>query len=68
MTSKAFPRSSLKSSKSPTKIRCPVLEIGKNSVKPSTTPKITAFNNKSRSIGKFYRLQGKAREFGKIAA
>jgi hypothetical protein len=45
-----------------------VLEIGKNSVKPSTTPRTTALNNKSRSIGKFYRLQGKAREFGKIVA
>ena len=48
--SKALPRSSLKFNRSPTKIKCPVLEIGKNSVRPSTTPKMRALNKSNGSI------------------
>ena len=50
--SKILPRSSLKFNKSPTTIKCPVLDMGKNSVSPSTTPKIKAFNinNASKMI------------------
>jgi hypothetical protein len=48
--SKALPRSSLKFKRSPTKIKCPVLEMGKNSVKPSTIPKIRALNKSNGSI------------------
>ena len=51
MISKALPRSSLKFSRSPTKIKCPVLEMGKNSVRPSTTPKMRALNNSNESMG-----------------
>src|SRR5258706_443554 len=37
-----FQRSSLASSNSPARIRWPVLEIGRNSVRPSTTPRTRA--------------------------
>src|SRR5574343_453682 len=43
-----LPRSSLKFSKSPARIKCPVDEMGSNSVSPSTIPRMRAFR---RSIG-----------------
>jgi hypothetical protein len=48
--SNSLPRSSLKLSRSPARIRCPVLEIGRNSVKPSTTPRISAFRSRMMSM------------------
>ena len=39
-----------KFSKSPSTIKCPVLEMGRNSVKPSIMPKIRAFSNTAISI------------------
>src|SRR5919197_3573997 len=41
-TSKTLSRSPLAPSRSLTRMRCPVLEIGRNSVIPSTTPRINA--------------------------
>ncbi len=46
--SNSLPRSSLKSSRSPARIRWPVDEMGRNSVSPSTMPRMRAL---SRSIG-----------------
>ena len=46
----SFETSLVKSSKLPARIRCPVDEIGKNSVKPSTSPMMMAFNARMRSI------------------
>src|SRR4051812_17260346 len=39
---KTFQRSSFAPSKSPARIRCPVEEIGRNSVRPSTMPRTNA--------------------------
>ncbi len=49
-TSNSLPFSSLKSSSWPTMIRWPVLEIGRNSVSPSTMPRIRALNKTSMKI------------------
>jgi len=38
-------------------MRCPVLDTGKNSVKPSTTPKISAFNNNMISIVSILKVE-----------
>ena len=43
-------------------------EMGKNSVKPSTTPRTTAFINSMRSIGKFYRVVKVHHLFGKMGS
>jgi hypothetical protein len=48
--SKSLPRSSLKLSRSPARIRCPVLEIGRNSVRPSTTPRMSALRSRMMSM------------------
>src|SRR3954451_22944930 len=39
---KTFQRSSFAPSKSPARMRCPVEEIGRNSVRPSTMPRMNA--------------------------
>src|SRR5579864_2629911 len=49
-TSNVFSCSLLKLSRLPTTIRCPVLDTGKNSVKPSTTPRISALQISIQSI------------------
>jgi len=41
--------SSSKPSKAPARIKCPVEEIGKNSVKPSTSPIAAALSSKTVS-------------------
>ena len=47
--SNSLPRSSWKSSRLAARIRCPVLETGRNSVRPSTTPRMAAFSNSTGS-------------------
>src|SRR3954471_10924242 len=47
---KTFQRSSFASSRSPARMRWPVLEIGRNSVSPSTMPRMTALIRMARSI------------------
>src|ERR1700756_2882346 len=49
-TSNVFSCSLLKLSRLPATIRCPVLDTGKNSVKPSTTPRISALQISIQSI------------------
>jgi len=50
--------SSSKPNKAPAKIKCPVDEIGKNSVKPSTTPIKAALNNNMKSTNAPENLGG----------
>jgi hypothetical protein len=49
--SNTLARVPLKPNRSPAMIKCPVLEMGKNSVNPSTMPRIRAFNRSIGSIG-----------------
>src|SRR5688572_6807839 len=56
----ASQRSPVASSRSAARIRWPVLEIGRNSVSPSTMPRTTALSRRARSI--FSSLLEKARD------
>src|SRR5258706_5641650 len=51
--SKTLPFSSFSPRRSETRMRCPVEEIGRNSVRPSTTPRRTASSRGSRGIAAY---------------
>ena len=59
--SKILPFSSLKSSRSAARIRWPVLETGRNSVRPSTTPSTRALRSTRRPCGRHSTGRGSAR-------
>src|ERR1017187_9219044 len=56
--SNSLPLSSLKSSRSPARMRWPVLDTGRNSVSPSTTPSISALMRMTRSMGRIVSAGG----------
>src|SRR4029079_907812 len=56
-----FQRSSLAPSSSPARIRCPVLEIGRDSVRASTVPSMPALRRMARSI---FSLLSEKRGYG----
>src|SRR6202050_3372998 len=58
--SKTSPFSSFQLRRLPTTIRCPVLETGRNSVSPSTTPSIKAFIATMKSMCPPYVAQKKS--------
>src|SRR5262245_3567796 len=66
---KTFQRSPVAPIKSAATIRCPVLEIGRNSVIPSTTPRMSAYTSAVSAIQKLaYRRPESLRAVGRVVA